>query len=246
MKLSIVMPAHNEEECLPSTLRGIVHRLDAERVPHEIVVVNDHSTDGTERVLQALCAEYPTVRYLTNPGAPGYGLAVRAGLDAFTGDMVAVVMADGSDAPADLVQYYRIIEQGYDCAFGSRFAKGSVVRGYPSHKLVLNRLANFFIMALFGIRYNDVTNAFKCYRRTVIDGVRPILANHFNLTVELPLKAIARGFTYAVVPIHWTSREAGLSKLKIKEMGSRYLFIVLYVFLERKLARGDYARGQRS
>ena len=244
MKLSVVIPAHNEEGCLPQTLSGIVSRLETERVPHEILVVNDNSSDGTETVLRRLCATCPTLSVIRNSGPPGYGFAVRAGLDAFTGDAAAIVMADGSDSPDDIVRYYRTIEKGYDCAFGSRFMKGAVVRGYPSHKLLLNRLANLFIMALLGIRYNDVTNAFKCYRREVIDGIRPLLSNHFNLTVELPLKAIVRGYTYEVIPVSWTGREAGVSKLKIKEMGSRYLFIVLYVFLEKILARGDYRRDK--
>ena len=70
----------------------------------------------------------------------------------------------------------------------------------------------------------------------------PLLSKHFNLTVELPLKAIVRGYTYAVVPINWYNRTTGVSKLKIKEMGSRYLFIVLYVWLEKLLSRGDYVK----
>ncbi len=97
---------------------------------------------------------------------------------------------------------------------------------------------------LFGHGYNDTTNAFKAYRRSVIDTVQPLLSNHFNLTVELPLKAVVRGHTFAVVPISWTNRSAGESKLALNEMGSRYLFIVLYAFLEKHLSRGDYRAGQ--
>jgi len=246
MKLSVVMPAHNEEDCLDPTVRNIVRCLESEHIPYEILVVNDHSNDATGKVLDILRAEYAAVRRMDNPGPAGYGFAVRAGLDNFEGDMAAVVMADGSDRPEDVVKYYREIEQGYDCAFGSRFMKGSQVHGYPFHKLILNRMANLFVMILFGIRYNDITNAFKCYRRSVVDGIRPILSNHFNLTVELPLKAITRGFSYSVIPISWNGREAGVSKLKIKEMGSRYLFIVLYVFLEKMLSRGDYSRRTHS
>jgi dolichol-phosphate mannosyltransferase len=172
----------------------------------------------------------------------GFGLAVRAGLANFRGDAVAIVMADGSDDPVDLVNCYAKLQDGYDCVFGSRFISGSKLIDYPMHKLILNRLANLFISALFQIRYNDVTNAFKCYRREVIAGLEPILARHFNLTVELPLKAIIRGYSFAVIPISWTNRTSGVSKLKIREMGSRYLFIVLYCFIERLLSRGDYRR----
>jgi dolichol-phosphate mannosyltransferase len=90
------------------------------------------------------------------------------------------------------------------------------------------------------LRYNDVTNAFKLYRRSAIAGAQPLLSHHFNLTVELPLKCIIRGYRYAVLANSWKNRERGISKLRIKEMGSRYLFVILYCWLERTLSRGDY------
>jgi dolichol-phosphate mannosyltransferase len=144
-----------------------------------------------------------------------------------------------------LIQYLGIIEEGYDCAFGSRFLRGSAVRDYPRFKLVLNRIVNWGLRIVFRSGYNDTTNAFKAYRRDVIETVQPLLSNHFNLTVEIPLKAIVRGHTYAVVPISWRNRREGRSKLSLQEMGSRYLFITLYVFLERHLSRGDYERSGR-
>jgi dolichol-phosphate mannosyltransferase len=244
--LSVVIPAHNEEGCLEGSVRGL-HRVLAEAaIPHEILVVNDHSHDRTDAILRQLSAELAEVRWISNPQPPGFGYAVRAGLAAFRGDAVCIVMADASDDPADVVKYYRALEDGYECVFGTRFAAGAVVRDYPFHKLVLNRIANGFVRTLFRLPYNDVTNAFKCYRREVIEGIAPILSCHFNLTVELPLKAIVRGYSYKVVPINWYGRAAGVSKLKIKEMGSRYLFIVLYVLLERLLSRGDYRRPDRA
>ena len=122
--------------------------------------------------------------------------------------------------------------------FGSRFIAGGGVIDYPRVKLLLNRLANFGIRVLFRIPLNDTTNAFKAYRRTVIDGCRPLIAPHFNLTVELPLKAIVRGYSWTVIPITWRNRRTGEAKLKLKEMGSRYLFIILYVWLEKYFSRG--------
>jgi len=120
------------------------------------------------------------------------------------------------------------------------------VHDYPKVKLILNRLVNLGIRALFRHGYNDTTNAFKAYRREVIQHIQPLVSNHFNLTVEMPLKAIVRGQSYAVVPISWRNRAYGVSKLKLQEMGSRYLFIVLYVFLEHHLSRGDYRRSNPS
>jgi dolichol-phosphate mannosyltransferase len=239
---SIVIPAHNEEDSIRPVLRTLCAALEAAAIPYEIVVVNDHSGDRTRDAVAEITAEHPTVRCVDNQGPGGFGLAVRAGLDAFSGDIVAVVMADGSDPPEDVVRCYQEILKGYDCVFGSRFLPGSQVVDYPQFKLRINRLANLFIKALFRIALNDTTNAFKVYRRETIDGLRPLLSHHFNLTVELPLKAIVRGYTFSVIPIGWRNRTEGLSKLRLKEMGSRYLFIVLYVWLEKHLAKGDYQR----
>lgn len=240
--LSLVIPAHNEADGITPTVHGLAVRLRAASIPFEIVVVDDHSTDGTGDAVMALGPEIPELRCVQNPRSGGFGHAVIAGLEAFSGDAVAIVMADASDEPADLVTYYHTLQQGYDCVFGSRFVSGARVVDYPKHKLLLNRLTNWFIRLLFGLRSNDTTNAFKCYRREVIAGCQPLLSKHFNLTVELPLKAVVRGYSYAVVPINWYNRTTGVSKLKLKEMGSRYLFIVLYVWLEKVLSRGDYRR----
>ena len=242
VKLSFIIPARDEEGSVAATLRTLAAEMRAAAIPFEAVVVDDGSGDATAARVSELAAAYPEVRLVANTGRHGFGMAVRTGLEHITGDAVAVMMADGSDHPRDAVAYYRKLQEGYDCVFGSRFIHGSRLIDYPLHKLVLNRAANWFIRALFGFRFNDTTNAFKCYRRNVIDGVQPLISPHFNLTVEMPLKAIVRGYSYAVVPICWTNRKSGISKLKIREMGSRYLFIILYLWLEKMLARGDYHR----
>lgn len=239
---SVIIPARDEEESLPATIADIYATFQTAGVPHEIVVVDDGSRDGSWPLLQRLTSEIPTLAPTQNPGPHGYGRAVVWGLDHSRGDGVVIMMADASDSPAHAVEYWRLLNQGYDCAFGSRFMKGSKVVDYPRVKLLVNRLANFLVRIGFHIPLNDVTNAFKAYRRTVIDGCRPFLAPHFNLTVEIPLKAIVRGFTFAVMPISWQNRKYGEPKLKIKEMGSRYFFICAYVWLEKYFSRGDYKR----
>ncbi len=242
--LSVVIPAHNEADNLRSTIGSLIEHLNNANIVHEVLVVNDNSSDQTERMLQTLMTEFQTLRYINNFPPNGFGLAVRAGLQDFRGGAVVIVMADGSDSPEDVIAFYNKLQEGYDCVFGSRFIEGGKVVDYPIHKKWLNRLANHFIRLLFQIRYNDTTNAFKCYRRHVIEGVKPFLAHHFNLTVELPLKAIIRGYRYAVLPNAWYNRKVGVSKLKIREMGSRYLFIVLYCLIERLFSRGDYKKSK--
>jgi dolichol-phosphate mannosyltransferase len=242
MKLSVVIPAHDEVESIGTTLAGLVAALGQEGVDFELLVVDDASSDGTGDFVRRLADGDARIRCIRSPNPPGFGFAVRAGLDAFSGDAVAIVMADGSDGPDDVIQYHRLLEEGYDCVFGSRFMRGSRVHDYPLPKLMMNRLANSCIRFLFRHGYNDTTNAFKAYRREVIATVQPLVSNHFNLTVELPLKAITRGHSYAVVPISWTNRRHGVSKLAVQEMGSRYLFVLLAVFLEHHLSRGDYVK----
>ena len=237
---SVVVPARDEEGSLPSMVRDLYQALESRGVPHEIVVVDDGSRDSTWQVLQTLRTDVPTLAPVQNPGPHGFGRAVVHGLDRCKGDACVIMMADASDSPADAVMYWRQLNEGWDCVFGSRFVKGGGVVDYPWVKLVVNRFANLFIRILFHIPLNDTTNAFKAYRRTVIDGCRPFLSPHFNLTVEIPLKAIVRGFSWTVIPITWRNRKHGEAKLKIKEMGSRYFFICAYVWLEKYFSRGDY------
>lgn len=240
---SIVIPAHNEEESLPPTLRDIYAAMTRANVPHEIVVVDDGSKDRTWAVLQELKASIPTLAPVRNKGLNGFGRAVTHGLKHMKGDACTIMMADASDSPEDAVLYWRLLCEGWDCIFGSRFVKGGEVIDYPKVKLLVNRLANFLVRVGFNIPLNDTTNAFKAYRRTVIEGCRPFLSPHFNLTVEIPLKAIVRGYSWRVIPISWRNRKHGVPKLKISEMGSRYFFICAYVWLEKYFSRGDYRKN---
>jgi dolichol-phosphate mannosyltransferase len=153
---------------------------------------------------------------------------------------VVVMMADESDDCRDVVRYWQLLNEGWDAVFGSRFVRGGGVIDYPWTKFFLNRLANAFLRLLFRAPLNDFTNAFKAYRRNVVEGCRPFLSPHFNLTIELPLKTIVRGYSWTTMPITWRNRRSGVSKLKIREMGSRYLFIALYCWLEKYFSRGDY------
>jgi dolichol-phosphate mannosyltransferase len=242
MKLSVVIPAYNEAEGITETIQHIYSKLIAENIVHEILVVNDNSKDNTLAVLTQLQTEITTLVVHTNAGPNGFGYAIRYGLERFSGDCVAIVMADLSDSPADLVAFYNKMKEGYDCVFGTRWSMGGKVYDYPRHKLFLNRFFNTIVRILFGIKYNDVTNAFKLYRRETIDGVKPFLSPHFNLTVEIPLKAIIRGYSYAVLPNSWTNRKYGVSNLKIREMGSRYFFILLYCLIEKFFSRGDFKK----
>ena len=225
------------------TIESLYGHLVNESIDHEIFVVDDNSNDATLSRLKDLSSSIATLKFETNNGSNGFGYAVRYGLERYSGDCVAIVMADLSDDPNDLVRYYnKMIECDCDCVFGSRFIKGGQTIDYPKVKLIINRLANTIVKLLVGIRYNDCTNAFKLYKRETINGLKPFLSPHFNLTLELPLKAIVRGYSYQVIPNSWTNRKSGESKLKIREMGSRYFFILLYCLIEKYFSRGDFSK----
>jgi dolichol-phosphate mannosyltransferase len=238
--LSIVIPARNEEGCVAATVEHLHVELRLHSIPHEILVVDDGSTDSTWAILQELRSRIPECKPVRNDGEHGFGRAITFGFHYTTGDAIVIMMADESDDCRDVVRYWEVLGEGWDAVFGSRFIRGGRVIEYPWLKLIINRMANLFLAFLFNIPLNDFTNAFKAYRRTVIDGCSPFLSPHYNLTLELPLKTIVRGYSWTAIPITWRNRRAGESKLRIREMGSRYLFIALYCWLEKYFSRGDY------
>lgn len=244
MKLSVVIPAYNEALSLPETVNAFYAELSSNNIEHELLVVNDNSKDNTIEVITQLQQSVPTLRTVFNPPPHnGFGYAIRKGLENFKGDCVAIVMADLSDSPADLVKFYNaFVEQKVDCVFGDRWGKGGKVIDYPKKKLYLNRFVNRILSIVFKMRYRDTTNAFKLYSKQAIEGLKPFMSPHFNLTVELPLKAIVRGYSYTIVPNSWQNRKHGTSNLKIREMGSRYFFIVLYCLIEKFFSRGDFKK----
>jgi len=238
-KLSVVIPACNEEGTIAPTLEDLQKALVQEEIPFEIIVVNDNSTDRTASVVESIVERDARVRMLTRRPPGGFGRAIRTGLDAVSGDFVVIYMADYSDHPKDVVAYYRKLEEGYDCVFGSRFVKGSHVENYPWLKLVVNRIVNKMIEWLFWCRFNDLTNAFKAYRAEVIRASGPFRASHFNITIEMSLSALIRKYHIVQIPISWSGRTAGVSKLKMVEMGRRYLSTLAKVMAERFLIGDD-------
>ena len=244
MKLSIIIPAKDEEGDIENTLIRFHNILKKNNVEHELLIINDHSVDSTLEILSSLKKKVKELKIINNSGKPGFGLAIRQGLENYSGDIVAIVMADGSDSPKDLINFYFQSVKNYTCVFGTRFSSGGSTKDYPVVKYIMNRFFNNLVRLIFRIKYDDITNAFKVYTREAIEGSKPFLSNHFNLTLELPLKIIIRGYKYKIIPNSWKNRQTGVSKMRIKEMGSRYMFILFYCLIEKLLTKDDYKKSR--
>ncbi|QDV69463.1 Undecaprenyl-phosphate mannosyltransferase [Rosistilla carotiformis] len=245
-QLTLVLPAHNEAANIGPCIDDLMECLvDRHQIRTELIVVNDNSQDATEAEVLNRAARWPGVRLIRRTLPAGFGRAVRTGLNYAQGDVVIIYMADRSDHPEDALMYYQTIQSGYDCVFGSRFIAGAHVNRYPRVKLVVNRIVNNTIRWMFWTDLNDLTNAFKAYRREVITTCGPYKSCHFNITLEMSLSALIGGYRIAEVPIRWEGRTWGATNLRMGQMGRRYLCTLLMLFFQRVLMSDD-VRSERS
>ena len=239
LKYSIVIPAYNEEKNLSKTVGDLQEILHREKIPYEIIIVNDNSKDGTKEIIENLIQSDSHVVLVDRTPPGGFGRAIRSGIEAVSGDAVVICMADSSDDPEDVIAYYRKLEEGYDCVFGSRFIKGARIENYPKMKLAVNRVVNRCIQLLFWCTFNDLTNAFKAYRTDVIQTCGPYRGCHFNITIEMSLGALIRKYNIIQIPVKWYGRTWGSSNLSLRQMGRRYLATLLKIFAEKLLISDD-------
>ena len=231
--LSIIVPVRDESNSIKDVFDYFNDNLAM--IDYEVLLVNDVSNDDTLEKSEKLSVSYKNFRILNN-SKKGLGGAINLGIKKAVGEHVAIMMADQSDDINDLIKYYNLMKSdGYDAILGSRFMKNSKVNDYPIQKLILNRVFNFCVSIIFLNRYNDYTNAFKIYKRTALMEIMPLISESFNIFLEIPLKIISRNYNYKVVSINWMGRKKGESKFKIKELGSKYLFTLIYCFIEKNL-----------
>ena len=241
--LNIIVPLRDEDKQIETTVDLLTNELKDLKKIFIITLIDDHSVDDTWNLLKKLKEKYNNIEIYKNEYEAGYGNAVRSGIEKNTCDAVVFFMGDCSDNPKYIKSYVDYLDQGFDCVFGSRFMKNSKVVDYPLLKLVLNRIANNFIRLLFLIKYNDITNAFKAYKKELLLNFNPIVSKDFNINAELALKAISRGYKYKVIPISWSNRKKNISKFKIKEMQNRYIFTIFYVWIEKILLQKDLKKN---
>jgi len=231
--LSIIVPVRNESNIIHEVFDYFSNNL--KDIQHEVLIINDFSNDDTFDKCKKLVDEYKNFRIFDNP-KKGLGGAINLGINEAKGDNISIMMADLSDDIDDLRRYNVLMEQGnFDAILGSRFTRDSKVKGYPIQKLVLNRVFNFFVSIVFLNKYNDYTNAFKIYKKKTLVEIMPLISESFNIFLEIPLKIISRNYRYKIISINWIGRKKGESKFKIKELGAKYLFTLIYCFIEKNL-----------
>ena len=231
--LSIIVPVRNESE----NLKGVFDYFteNVKDFEYEVLLINDFSKDETLKVARELEQKYKNFKILDNK-KKGLGGAINLGIEKAHGDYIAIMMADQSDDINDLKKYFQIISsENLDAVLGSRFLKNSKVDNYPIQKLILNRIFNLFVSFIFWNKYNDYTNAFKIYKKKALVEILPLISESFNIFLEIPLKIISRNYKYKIIAINWMGREKGKSKFKINELRSKYLFTLIYCFIEKNL-----------
>ncbi len=231
--LSIIIPARNEADNLQDILNHFEKNLL--EVDFEVLLINDFSDDETLSKAKKIFDSKTKFKILDNQ-KKGLGGAINLGIQNASGDKVVIMMADMSDHIDDLKRYNDLIDkENLDAVLGSRFIKGSEVISYPFQKLILNRIFNLFVSLIFWNKYNDYTNAFKIYKKKMLKDLMPLVSESFNIFLEIPLKVISRNYNYKIIPIKWMGRKKGKAKFKIKELRSKYLFTLIYCFIEKNL-----------
>ncbi len=234
MSLSLIIPVYNESAQIINTIKEI-YKIKKKIKDFEILIVNDFSTDETVKVIKSANKSFKKIRLIQNK-KKGLGSAMQTGILASKKKYVCIFMADLSDDINDVFKYFKTIDKNdFDAVFGTRFSSKSKIQKYPLFKFLLNRIFNNFVKLLFLNKYNDFTNAFKIYKRKTLIDIMPIVSEHFNVFLEMPLKIISRKYSYTIIPINWKNRKSGNSKFIIKELGSMYLFTLLYCLLEKIL-----------
>lgn len=229
MKLSIVVPAHNEQENITNVIRQIEDSLDLD---YELVIVNDHSRDDTARLVEEMAKAYGNIRLVENKLDAGFANALRTGFNSAVAEVIIPVMGDLCDDLPTIKAMLEKINAGYDIVCGARYISGGARMGGSKIKGFLSSFAGNSLYYLLGVPTHDIANAFKMYRKKVIEAVN-IEATGFEISMEITLKAYYSGFKITEVPTVWKERTKGKSSFKILKLLPNYLKLYFWAIFNR-------------
>lgn len=228
MKINIVIPAHNEQDVISATIKSIEEQL---KLDYEIIVVNDHSSDNTVLILNELMGQYPNLRLINNDWDGGFGNALKKGFSVCNAELIIPVMADLCDEPRTINEMHAKALEGFDVVAGSRYMKGGSKSGGPFLQSLFSRFVGSTLRYIIGIPTFDVSNSFKCYRKAVLDSIRP-KSEGFEISMEITLKAYFANFSITEVPTSWKGRFIGKSKFYLLKVGPAYVKLYLWAILK--------------
>ena len=229
MKLSIIIPAHNEQDNIVEVINKIEEALE---IPYELVVINDHSTDNTKELVGNLSKKYNNILLVENNLNKGFANAIKAGFYKANGDVVIPIMADLCDDLSIVSKMFDKINEGYDVVCGSRYIKGGFRLGGSKIKGFLSCFVGWSLYYLLGLPTHDIANAFKMYRKKVIDSI-DIKCESFETSMEIPLKAYYLGFKMTEVPTVWRERTKGKSNFSMFKLLPNYLKLYIWAIFMR-------------
>ncbi len=229
MRLSIIVPAHNEQDNIVDVIKKIEQSVS---LKHELIIVNDHSSDGTVDLVKGLLKTYPNIRLIENLADKGFANAIKTGFADVKTELALPVMGDLCDDLATIDKMRAKIDEGYDVVCGARYIKGGSRSGGSKLKEFLSCWAGISLRCLLGIPTSDITNAFKMYKKTVIDCI-DLESVGFEISMEIPLKAYYSGFKITEVPTVWNERTKGKSNFKIFKLLPNYIKLYIWAIAKR-------------
>ncbi len=222
MNLTIIIPVYNEGENIKKAILQIEKEV---KISHEILIIYDFKKDDTLPVARKLQEKYKNIKLVKNRVGSGRGVlnAIKTGFRVVKDGAVLVMMADLADDPKTINKMYKKIKEGFDIVCGSRYIKGGGKIGGPFLKSLLSRLAGLSTPLILGIPTYDLTNAFKMYRKEVIDSVGIESTGGFELSMEIVIKAHFKGFKIIEVPTIWHDRTVGQSRFQMARWLPKYI-----------------------
>lgn len=233
MTLAIIIPAHNEESVIKKTATDLEQTL---KIKHKVLIVDDHSTDGTVAEVEKLTSVYPNIQLIRNEGKPGFASAVKVGFENAESNLVVQMNADLCDAPQTVEAMFAKMAEGFDVVCGSRYMKGGKRIGGPFIQGLLSRLAGISTHLFTGIPTYDISNSFKMYKKEVLRNVN-LNSKSFEISMEIALKAYYMGYKIAEVPTIWNGRTAGNSKFYLSKVFPHYFPLYFRAIFRRSKMR---------
>ncbi len=230
-KVNIIIPAKNEDKTIITTLKDLKEKI---KVPYQIIVVNDKSTDKTELIVKKYSVKNRNVRLVNNTTKiSSFGNALKIGFSKTKSGPVVFVMADLCDNPKTINLMYKKISEGWDIVCGSRYTKNGKKIGGPKLQGFLSNVINFSLYHILRLPTSDTSNAFKMYRHETLKNIKFNNKSGVEASMELLAQAYFGGAKIIDVPTTWIGRTAGQSKFKIVQRTPRYWKIYYWILKNR-------------